>query len=225
MKNKKILKINSKMIFIYKIISLLLLIIILLFIVPCSNEINKLICENPNPEIPEPEKPEPEKPSIKDETDNDLVIKPDIDSVFNSIKELTFLQTKDQQEFEDIISADIFKNTYGNIKMIYPGIESTYKFEVKNNSKTDYKYKLMFEEDNEKNININFKLKKNGKYVAGSKNKYVDINELQKKYNIIKKNSVDNYELFWKWEDSHNDTQIGKEVVENKYILKIIGTN
>lgn len=109
---------------------------------------------------------------------------------------------------------------YGKNGKIAPESSNTYKFVVNNNTKYNLKYKISFTEENQHNINIKYKLKKNGSYIVDH---YVSYNEISKSDLLLNSNSKDTYLLEWKWISSDNDTDIGINARENdvKYKLKI----
>ena len=143
-----------------------------------------------------------------------------------TFEKIVILQSNDGKDFRVLDDVDIFKNEeYLNQSLIYPGLSGEYIFKVKNENENDFKYMLIFEELNEKNINMKYKLKKNGEYIAGSTDNYADISTLNKDEHIIGKSAEDNYEIFWKWEESSNDLEAGKSIEQGEYTLKITGTN
>ena len=71
-------------------------------------------------------------------------------------------------------------------------------------------YNLNFIEQNIYNINMVYKLKLNGSYIAGNEQRFVRCDELNKENLILNANSNDVFTIEWKWQDNNNDTQIGK---------------
>ena len=142
-----------------------------------------------------------------------------------TFEKIGFFQKEDKKEFSTLEKINIFqKSEYTNQKTIYPGINGVYIFEVINDNPKDFEYMLLFEEENKRNVNMMFKLKRNGEYVYGSNEKYVDITELQNAQYKVKQKQYDSYELFWKWEDSSNDTKAATSIEQSEYKLKITGT-
>lgn len=120
----------------------------------------------------------------------------------------------------------IFSNPafeYQNI--IAPGSENSYEFVIKNKNNFDVTIDISFEEVNDKNINMQYKLRNNGNYLLGSENNYETIKD--KKITNIKLSakSQKKYILDWKWIDSHNDTEIGLDVTSNYKLSIKIGAN
>lgn len=103
---------------------------------------------------------------------------------------------------------------------IAPGSENSYQFIIRNNNKFNIKYNLEIIEENQYNINMKFKLKQNGKYVAGSDTTYVSASELNQYLKSLSSKNYDVYTLEWKWLESENDTQIGTNINSN-YALNL----
>jgi len=166
-------------------------------------------------------------------TDNDKsVFKDDSDDI-NKNK----LELNDNNNSKDLVVFDnykiwdnkelrIFSNpAYEYESIIAPGSYNSYTFVIRNNNNFDVVIDITFEEENDKNINMNYKLKNNGNYLIGSEDNYETIKN--KKITQIKlpAKSQKSYILDWKWIDSENDTQIGFDM-NSTYKLSIsIGAN
>lgn len=98
------------------------------------------------------------------------------------------------------------KSIYNVDGVIAPESENTYEFIVKNSTDYNIKYNVEFNETNDYNINMKYKLKKNGTYIIDH---YVDANELNITNQLLNTNNKDTYQLEWKWVSSTNDTSIG----------------
>lgn len=115
------------------------------------------------------------------------------------------------QSWKDLKSLDIFNNYYFNDNsIIAPGVSGEYSFTVENYRETKMQYNLNFVEQNIYNINMVYKLKLNGSYIAGNEREYVKYKELNKEGLLINANTNDILTIEWKWLDNKNDTQIGK---------------
>ena len=116
----------------------------------------------------------------------------------------------------------IFKNpVYEMEEVIAPGSSNSYQFVIKNNSKCKMTYHLEFQEENDYNINMKYKLKKNGKYISKEWTTYDKIKESAVILNYKEK---DDYVLEWKWIESDNDTPIGADINSSyKLIVQIVG--
>lgn len=133
-----------------------------------------------------------------------------------------FKITQDSESWKDLKSLDIFNNRYFNDhSIIAPGISGKYNFTVENYRENKMQYNLNFTEQNIYNINMVYKLKSNGSYIAGDEQEFVKYNELNKEDLVINANAKDVFTIEWKWQDDKNDTQIGKTEGAN-YSLKII---
>lgn len=107
---------------------------------------------------------------------------------------------------------NIFANPeFNNDSMIAPNSKGTYKFIVQNNSSEHIYYNLEFMEKNEHNINMKFRLKLDNIYIIGSKDKWQEPHELNMKDVLIVGGSKSMYTLEWYWEESEEDTNIGKK--------------
>ena len=107
---------------------------------------------------------------------------------------------------------NIFSNSYfNNHNIIAPGIRGRYNFEIENSSNKKIIYFIRFKEENDKEINLKYRLKKNSKYVLGNDNEWIYIdNKTTENYSLVGK-AKEGYTLEWYWEDSDRDTQIGQD--------------
>ena len=80
------------------------------------------------------------------------------------------------------------------------------------------KYKVKFSENNNYNINLQYKIKRNGQYLN---TEYARIQNLN--FDSISLNSygTDVYTIEWEWIDSSNDTEIGNNAENVVYNLMI----
>ena len=116
---------------------------------------------------------------------------------------------------------NIFANPlYDMNNIIAPGSTNTYKFMVKNSTEYNLKYTVSFVEENEFNINMKYRLKKEDGYLLGDDDNWVLGNDLTIENVNFNKKTTDTYYLEWKWFESDNDTVIGK-MGSVKYNLKI----
>ena len=95
---------------------------------------------------------------------------------------------------------------------IAPGSQNSYQFVVRNNNEFGIEYDLNMIEYNELNLNMKYKLKLNGNYIAGTKNKYVSANEIKCEDLPLTPYTYDVYTLEWKWIDADNDTDVGTNI-------------
>ena len=100
---------------------------------------------------------------------------------------------------------------------IAPESTGTYQFVIKNSTIYNVKYDLNFDEKNNYNINMKYRLKKNNEYVI---NNWVTYSKLKQESIKLNKNSSDTYYLEWKWFESTNDNSIGEDI-NSKYGLSI----
>ena len=111
----------------------------------------------------------------------------------------------------------IFVDSLYNLQgKIAPESSNTYKFVLHNKTNYNLKYNISFAETNPYNMNMKYKLKKNGNYVISN---YVSYNELNLNNQLLNSTKKDTFYLEWKWVSSDNDTAAGK--AQANYKLKI----
>lgn len=107
----------------------------------------------------------------------------------------------------------IFANpAYEYRHVIAPGSFNSYAFVIRNNNDFDVDVDVLFNEVNEKNINMQYKLKNDGKYLLGSVDNYETIVGKVISNITIPANGYESYVLDWKWVDSSNDAEVGFDV-------------
>lgn len=97
-----------------------------------------------------------------------------------------------------------------NVDKIAPGDSGSYDFMINNNTNKNVKYNVTFDEENEYNINLRYKLKRNNEYIAGSSSEWVKFTDLNVINKILNNKNNDTYTLEWKWVDAENDTTVGR---------------
>ena len=115
-------------------------------------------------------------------------------------------------EWNELKELDIFnQKRYSHVaeEKIAPGVEGVYAYTVENYGDYKMSYNMIFSDENPYNINMLFKLKINGTYVAGNENTWEKLNELSRTNLTIKPNTTDLFVLEWRWEDAENDTDVG----------------
>lgn len=112
-------------------------------------------------------------------------------------------------DYEDGWNQDVELKIF-DVDYVSPGDKGSYDFVVNNNTKGIYKYKLSLDETNIYNVNMRYKIKRNGKYIVGNSNTYVKISNVNIEDKILKSNEKDNYTIEWKWVDAANDTEVGR---------------
>lgn len=124
-----------------------------------------------------------------------------------------FIVTNNNQQFTENLG--IFDNEkYDNKPIIYPGIKSTYYFNLTNKQDFDLYCDIEFREVNKGNIPIKYKLKENGKYIKGSQDEYVNCTELSTRDIFLSANSQNIYELEWEWvNDKSGDNSYGDKEI------------
>lgn len=125
-------------------------------------------------------------------------------------------------EWNNSKELSIFNNgIFSNKNMIAPNLKGTYKFIVQNTSSENIRYNISFLEENKHNVNMKYRLKIDNIYVVGGKDNWEDITGMNIEDILITNNSKTMYTIEWYWEESENDTQIGKkEYAEYKLYIR-----
>lgn len=126
-----------------------------------------------------------------EETKKNLITVFDEDLTWNSENELRIFSNP-AFEFQNIIA---------------PGSTNTYQYVVNNSESFNITYSMIFIEKNKNLINMKFKLKRNGEYVLGSKDEWINIQGKSLQNLSLMSNSHDIYSLEWKWVDTNTDTE------------------
>lgn len=113
---------------------------------------------------------------------------------------------------------NVFNNEFYSDNVIAPGVCGKYDFSVENTGHKLVTYNLDLEEINDKNINLQYKVKMNGEYILEQWTRVEDISlstfQLQPYTNA-------DYTLEWEWIDAENDTSIGEDAENAMYKIKI----
>lgn len=112
--------------------------------------------------------------------------------------------------------------TVAEREYVAPYDSGVYEFEVANARNKKISYSLSLIEDNEDQVNIKYKLKKNGEYITGA-NSWVYFQDIQLDDIILKNKKSDMYQLEWMWVSENNelDTAIGKKEERATYSITI----
>lgn len=111
-------------------------------------------------------------------------------------------------------------NIFKDFKRISPGSNDVYKFKIANTTNHQIIYDIQIREINKHNVNMRYKMKNRGKYIVGDEETSLDGRNINVENIILAPNAEEEYELFWKWEDSPNDTQIGM-LSNAEYVIRI----
>lgn len=98
-------------------------------------------------------------------------------------------------------------------------LSNVYQFVINNSQEFNIKYNINFIEENKYQINMLYRLKRNGKYLLGSEKEWIkiptnEINNLQ-----LLANTRDTYSLEWKLVDNENVNNVS--YLEENYTLNI----
>lgn len=116
-----------------------------------------------------------------------------------------------ETEWSELKELNIFNNAYFEDKsIIAPGVTGSYNFTVENISEKPCLYDITYKQENPYNINMVYKLKRNGEYISGNEKTWVSYEQLSTENTRLNGVSKDLYTVEWKWEDAENDTEIGK---------------
>ena len=119
--------------------------------------------------------------------------------------------------------SEIFNKTAKDINLT--DISKIITNQERNNNSFDVVVDIDFIEENEKNINMNYKLRSKGKYLFGNATDYAKFNNFRLEKVTIPAKSQIPYILDWKWVDSDNDTIIGFDYGSNYKLSIKIGVN
>ncbi len=112
--------------------------------------------------------------------------------------------------WKKINALNIFNNEkFDGDKIIAPESNGKYEFTIKNRSRRSVSYLISLEEDYNVDVNMKYRLIKNGKYVIGDEKNYVSIKELILKENKVLPDEKNTYVLEWSWNSTDKDTISG----------------
>lgn len=128
--------------------------------------------------------------------------------------------------WSELKELDIFNNSYFHDEaIIAPGVTGSYSFTVENISEEACIYDITYTEQNIYQINMVYKLKKNGQYIIGNENNWVKYDQLNTQDTTLNAYKKDIYTIEWKWKDADNDTEIGETPGANyKMFIKVDAT-
>lgn len=116
----------------------------------------------------------------------------------------------------------IFSNPVFDMKnIIEPESSNAYQFVILNNTQYNLSYNISFFEENDYNINMKYKLKRDGVYIAGDDDTWVSYSELNKLNIPLDSSKSHTYYLDWKWVGSDNDTIAGANSAEYELSIEI----
>ncbi|MBR2891755.1 MAG: hypothetical protein IKC22_05250 [Bacilli bacterium] len=128
---------------------------------------------------------------------------------FTHAKDVIISEVKEGQANIVTEEFNILVDPYGN-KLIAPGRATSYYFNLISENYTDTYVNLTFDEVNEANIPMRFRLISNGEYLVGSANEWVSIDELYAYDLCIKAYEEESFRLDWIWVDNDGfDTALG----------------
>lgn len=131
-----------------------------------------------------------------------------------------FIVESENEVWHEMTSLNIFNNEkFMEQKIIAPGSKGTYEFKVKNKFNNPISYIIGFGEDYSFFVNMKYRLKKDGNYILGNKNKWLSASELYLVENEMAASSVNTYILEWYWDSNERDNIAG--INGGYYTLKL----
>ena len=160
-----------------------------------------------------------DKDKNKDSNDKTKeVIKEVDDNPQDNTTEVDIKVLDNDKTWQGETNINIFSDSTYVVKgKIAPESSGIYQFAIKNSTSFNVKYNIDFNETNDYNINIKYKLKKNNDYVISD---WVTYSSLKQKAIRLNSKSSDTYYLEWKWFEGSNDNSIGSNP-SSKYGLSI----
>ena len=138
---------------------------------------------------------------------------------YNDDEVNVFDEDKDPITWNGSTDLNIFTKSIYNVDgFVAPESENTYQFMVRNDTNYRIKYTITFDESNDYEINMKYKLKKDSTYIISE---YTSATLLAVPEYYLDPGENDTYYLDWKWISSSNDTSIGANP-NASYGLKIL---
>lgn len=117
---------------------------------------------------------------------------------------------------------NIFTNpAYEYTNKIAPGVSNTYDFKTNNISNIDINYYIEMFEETEYEVNLKYRLRRNGEYVVGDDTTWVSGQNIKTSFKRLNKNESDIYSLDWKWFDNDEKDNVAGENMISDYKLII----
>ena len=142
--------------------------------------------------------------------------------VFN--EQLPIIQVSDDKtEWNENTDLNIFSNVkFDGQPIIAPKSSGEYKFVIENIGDTKVSYAISFEDIMSNPVNMKYRLKLDNVYIRGTKENYINIDDLDVEDIIVLENSNNVFTLEWYWEDDDKaDTFVGSEESEQYYTLNL----
>ena len=118
------------------------------------------------------------------------------------------------------------ENELGN-RLVYPGVAGKYSFTVKNTGLYDHNATVRIQDTNDFHIPLDIRMKRDGVYVLGNEDNWVDSATYESEDYLMKPQSDSVYEIEWKWDfeagQDPRDTSLGYNAHFEKepYLLNI----
>lgn len=147
---------------------------------------------------------EPDEPVDEDPEPLNVVIEP---VVSTDEIEGELVETDPDKIWDATNTINVFKNAkFDNRNLIAPGSFGAYHFQVQNKTTFPIIYNLSFLEENDIQVNMLYRMRKNDEWIVKKWTKLPDI--FLESYRI-EAGEIDDFVLEWKWFDASNDTELG----------------
>ena len=133
-----------------------------------------------------------------------------------------FIAHEDGTEWDESENLPVFDNDRFDEQAIAPGMNGSYRFTFENRNRHALDFSVSFSEENEYDIGLVYRLKRDGTYIAGSAGDegWVELEDLSVSGMTIEESSSTVFEIEWYWR--HNDpvdTEAGENAAD--YTLRI----
>ena len=115
---------------------------------------------------------------------------------------------------------DLFERNELDDQLVYPGVKGKYSFTVRNSSSRQRECDVIIEDDNPFVIPLSVRIKRDGEYISGSENEWIESANFDSGVYMLAPYSETKYELEWKWdyylsdEQDTEDTSLGMHARE-----------
>ena len=121
-----------------------------------------------------------------------------------------FVATENGESWQDEEKLPVFANEIFGNATVAPGMQGNYRFVFENRNEDALTYSLTFGEENEYDIEMVYRLKRDGAYVSGAES-WLSATELKTEGLTIEPHSSTVFELQWYWRDNdETDTAAGE---------------
>lgn len=136
---------------------------------------------------------------------------------------INVIQRDDNLSWSETSQLDILKDSLGN-KIIFPGARGKYRFVIDNKNDQVIRCNILFDEFNEENLPMRYRLQSNNVYLSGHEDQWLTIEEVNTQAIYLAENSRGLFVLEWKWvtQSDEEDTAIGFRATATYTIIVIV---